>query len=184
MAICNTNSLMASGKMFQMLGGGLSQVARLAMLKQYLLSLNPSVDTSVNALLAIGKCFTCLTPVQQRIVKLQLLCEILGANFENPDGGCVLPEQPTGVHFENGAGAFSAGWSVAVDPELDYLIEWGTVSGGPYPNSQSVAPNLRSVGLSFGSPGNYFGIVTARNAVDCTTLGTPENDPFTVGPTP
>ena len=77
MATCNTDSLLASGKLFQQLGGGLSQVARLALLKQILLAGNPGADTSVNTLMENGKCFTCLTPGEVRIIKLQLLCEIL-----------------------------------------------------------------------------------------------------------
>lgn len=84
MATCSTNSLLASGRLFQQLGGGLSKVARLALLKQILLAANPSADTSVNTLLESGKCFTCLTPGQQRIVKLQLLCEILNAEGDTP----------------------------------------------------------------------------------------------------
>ena len=74
MAACNSNTLLADGKLFQQLGGGLSQVARLALLKQILLARSPTADTSSATLLDRGKCFTCLTPGQQRVVKLQLLC--------------------------------------------------------------------------------------------------------------
>jgi hypothetical protein len=78
MANCNYNTLLASGVQFLQLGGDLSQVARLVMLKQIVTTVNPSADVSTDVLLRNGGCFSCLTGFEMRMIKLQMMCQISG----------------------------------------------------------------------------------------------------------
>lgn len=48
----------------------------------------------IDALMANAKCFTCLTPGQQDILKLALLCNVIGGNIVYFS---ELPNTPTNV---------------------------------------------------------------------------------------
>lgn len=122
-------------------------------------------------------CYICLTMPELGALVLYLIGLM-------PSAGCVPPEQPATVNFVGGAGMFDVSWTSATNPSLDFLVEWDTVMGPPFANSQSVAPNLRALNDVVAVDGPYFGRVTARNSASCVTVGTPDNDPFTVDTVP
>lgn len=81
---------------------------------------------------------------------------------------CVSPG-PTNLTIVGGGNAADWAWSLATDPEQDFLLEYGTVSGGPYTDSEAVSASIRSYGTLHASDGVYYGVVTARDSDSCVS---------------
>lgn len=100
---CNNTDLLSDGSKFSA-APSVQEIYKLALLCAIATALNPSMNCSPATLLANGAGFACLSPELQRVVELQLLCEISGsaAGFvprvtcgtttptEAPAGGCGL----------------------------------------------------------------------------------------------
>lgn len=98
-------------------------------------------------------------------VELQLLC-----NITDGDGdGCVEPDAPTNFTLIGVSGAtVDASWDAPANPTLNFLFEYGLVSGGPYTLSKTAPAVARTWGFtSVGAAGTYFGTIRARTTTTC-----------------
>jgi len=81
MAVCNIPTLMSNASTIaSMLTPGQRPVLRLALLSAILQISVPSFtpnESTINTLLASAACFNCLGAGQKKVLKAQLLCEIL-----------------------------------------------------------------------------------------------------------
>lgn len=85
-------------------------------------------------------------------------------NSSIPCGGLA----PSDLEIFDGSPAADWTWERATDPAQDFLLKWGTVSGGPYTESEAVSPAIRAYGL-VAVPGTYFGVIVARDSDSCTS---------------
>jgi len=82
MSKCNMQALLTSGSvMGAAMSPGQVPLLRLALLTAILQKNQPSFTpnkATIDSLLANGKCFHCLSAGEKKLVKLQLLCNIVG----------------------------------------------------------------------------------------------------------
>lgn len=77
MATCTPSTLLAAGvAAFGTLSPKQIRMAKFALLRAWLLALDPAADVTLAGLMDRGKVFSQLSKKQQRVVKLQLLCEL------------------------------------------------------------------------------------------------------------
>jgi hypothetical protein len=108
MAKCDVPTLVSRTSGFaNMLTPGMRPLARVALLTSILQRTQPSFTpnlATINSLLASAKCFTCLSPGEQQVMKVQLLCEIL--NAPGVPGG-TAPTVSIADPFNNGSSTVS-----------------------------------------------------------------------------
>lgn len=159
---CDAQTLLDDAKCFLCLGEKQLDVAIVQLLREWLLSLSPSADVTPQGLLNEASCLNCLSTKDLMVIQTQLLCDMEGGT------SCAV-DAPTNLQvFPGGAGVFDAIWQAVADPVQDFLFQWGTVSGGPYNQSDSIDPTLRAKGI-FTAAGHYFGVIIARDSDECVS---------------
>ena len=156
MAQCDTKALLSSAKCFSCyVSPGMVLPVKLALLCQILNGSNAPCDPMV--LLARAQCFSCLSKGIRRLLKLQLLCNILGGTAV-----CVKPPAPTSFSYVGGGGTYSLTWVAATNPVLDFLVSWGTTPGGPYTTgSQIFSASARGGVLNLPPTTEFFAVIIA-----------------------
>ena len=169
MAACNVQTLMRDASCFTCVPPGFFQPLKLALLCQWLHTLNPAADCSVSALMRSAQCFVCLSPGEWQILKLQLYC-----NLANGGGGgdCVAPFLNPGdwTVFQFGAMTVEADLLTAnVDACTEWNVRWSfsvDMSG-----STEVGPATLATAITFGnvlfSPGSEIFIQARLENCPC-----------------
>ncbi len=123
-------------------------------------------------LIEAAKCFRCIPNGQQGSVQIFLLCQ-----WANNQGPCIPPVIDWLPPLFAIAGGFHGDFVVTTAPTLDIIVYWGFTSGGPYPNTVTLAPNATGFDvLTVIPPGeNVFAIFVARNSPTCFTNSSFEN---------
>jgi hypothetical protein len=166
MATCDPNTLMERASGFASLPSGMLRIVKLQLMREII----GGVQDSPQILLDRASCFSCLSPGLLRVLKLQLWCEILGGG-----SGCVAPAVPVLAFGSYGLGTVSFTWTEAADPSLDFLFQWGTTLGGPYPNQQSFLASSRSGDIvSVGVIFTRYAVIQARNSLACVSVNSNE----------
>lgn len=168
MATCDPNTLMARASGFANLPPGLLRIVKIQLMREIV----GGVQASPQTLLDRAACFSCLSPGILRVLKLQLWCDILGGS-----SGCIAPAAPVLSFVSYGFSSVNVAWTEAVDPALDFLFQWGTTLGGPYPNPTSFGASLRSGNVIYfgvGPPGSRYGVIQARASISCVSSNSNE----------
>jgi hypothetical protein len=168
MATCDPNSILAKASCFSCLPPGLLRIVKIQLMREIV----GGVQASPQTLLDRAACFSCLSPGILRVLKLQLWCEILGGGT-----GCVVPATPVFAFQSLGFSSANVTWTQAIDPSFDFLVQWGQVQGGPYPNTVSFGASQRSGNVALfggGGPFNFWGVIQARNSISCVSANSNE----------
>ena len=88
-----------------------------------------------------------------------------------------VPGAPSNLAFDIGTGVFSWSEPATGAPTLDYLIQWGTTPGGPYPNSGSTSastPTALAAQFDLNQGTNYYAVIQARNSSTLVSVNSNE----------
>ena len=166
MAQCNVPTLLARTSGFaNMLTPGMRPMARVALLSSILQSVQPSFVpnlATINSLLASARCFTCLSPGERRVIRAQLLCEILNAPGVPGTAPGVFTANATAIS----ASAINLSWTQPSGSGVTFSGYRGTSPGVTTSNGTLIFSN--QAGLTFGDTGlsastPYYYLVVANN---------------------
>lgn len=168
---CDAQTLLDDASCFLCLGEKQLDTVIVQQLSEWYLRLSPSADVTPQGLLSEASCLLCLETKQLTTIQTQLLCNL-------STGSSCSVATPTDLEIFGSSPGADWVWVQATDPAQDFLLEWGTISGGPYASSQTALASDRTIGI-VDVPGSYFGVITARDSDTCVSDPSSEV-PFTI----